>query len=880
MSTPQSTARSIRILGLFVFLIAAGVGVTLWFTIAPPSFIRNDNGPVSDDGDCEDSVTRTFELNNGEAVNCSWLTDNEGDSKDRIETYCTQPEARYTCTKTCGACDEANEIDIDIESNNTLSPSPTILTCKDSEIYRFDRDNAVTASCAWLTASKADAPIRINKYCPLPEVRYQCAVTCDACGEECADDPSFTFELFSIPGTYKDCTYIQESVETRGEIYCSLFGFSCVESCGYCPPRYTSAPSVSSIPTATQRPSKKPSTIPSQTHSENPSFQPSITLIPSTTPSSPPTLSFIPTLRPSIQPSKSLVPSPTPSAKPSLTLSPSSKPSISPSKSSEPSNNPTKFPSLSPSESPTEFPSHEPSIPPTRSVRPTISSSENPSVKPSSLPTLPPVCLDYSGYNFENDKGNIKDCSWLIPNQTRIDKYCPRPSIMYMCANTCSTCDKECIDDKDYIFELQNNNPGRYRTCDWITSNSNFVDNRRRNYCGLVGKACPHACGYCPPEPSVAPSEFPSDEPTISFRPSISPKPSSSISSKPSLSLEPSFQPSTFPTRYPTSLPSLEPSLMPSVVPSLTPTTMSSSLPSVHPSLAPSASPTSEPSFAPSQEPSTSPFELPSTMPFPQPSLSPSVSPLPSIQPSNLESHIPSTKPSVAPSSIPSLLPSLLPTLKPNMLPSLVPSSTPSSAPSLQPSFLPTLQPSTLPTLIPSSKPSSSSFPSLIPSLEPTSIPSTSPSKSPSILPTNIPSLLPTIAPSVQPSKAPTSGPSSTPTNCPDDSDHTFLLDNGDTEDCAWITISSDPARDAFRINHYCPRLHVRYICAGSCDACDEECADDPSFTFQLIGEPHTIIQDCIWIYNDTTPSTLQYRRDTYCLFVGSACPFACGYCP
>ncbi len=146
MSTPQSTARSIRILGLFVFLIAAGVGVTLWFTLAPPSFIRNDNGLVSDDGDCEDSFTRTFELNNGEVVNCSWLTNNEGDSKNRIETYCSQPGPRYTCTRTCGACDEANKIDIDIESNNTLSPSPTILTCKDSVTYRFDRDNAGTAS--------------------------------------------------------------------------------------------------------------------------------------------------------------------------------------------------------------------------------------------------------------------------------------------------------------------------------------------------------------------------------------------------------------------------------------------------------------------------------------------------------------------------------------------------------------------------------------------------------------------------------------------------------------------------------------------------------------------------------------------------------------
>ena len=111
------------------------------------------------------------------------------------------------------------------ESNNTLSPSPTILTCKDSETYKFDRDNAGTTSCAWLKESKADAPIRINKYCPLPEVRYQCPVTCDACGEECADDSSFMFELFSIPGTYKDCTWIQESVETRGEFIVAFLAF-------------------------------------------------------------------------------------------------------------------------------------------------------------------------------------------------------------------------------------------------------------------------------------------------------------------------------------------------------------------------------------------------------------------------------------------------------------------------------------------------------------------------------------------------------------------------------------------------------------------------------------------------------------------------------
>ncbi|GFH54739.1 hypothetical protein CTEN210_11215 [Chaetoceros tenuissimus] len=479
----------------------------------------------------------------------------------------------------------------------------------------------------------------------------------------------------------------------------------------------------------------------------------------------------------------------------------------------------------------------------------------------------PTFKIDYE----EDDRIKTLTCISIRWKFSRREALCPLPEVNEKCAHTCGRC---CEDDPDYVLTT---NLETLKRCAWVGQK----EVRMIRYCDtwnsgrMVRDACPAACNYCFPaiqaivteQPSFIPSQFPSER-------------------------VPSASPSLLPTNLPTNLPSIQPSVLPSVTPS--------NLPSLYPSNSPSFIPSSLPSFVPSNEPSltpsisNSPSIMPSSIPSSLPSLSmvpsssPSVSNAPSTSPStssapsdfpsnsNSPSSSPSDLPSFNPTSLPSMLPSQLPSISPSFLPSTIPSSspsarsdTPSSAPSAQPSMIlsdkPSLAPSISPSKIPSSKPSVS-----------TSAPSMNASETPSV------TLHPSSKPSDSPTQIPSSQPSSRPTiSCVDDINFIFTLDNGNTQDCNWLTKNSLNAE--FRIAKYCPRFEVRNRCRITCDNCD--CVDTPreEFKFRI---DNGLSRGCEWISRNE--DKVVERRQIYCereyphmdnLLLKETCPAACGYC-
>ena len=412
----------------------------------------------------------------------------------------------------------------------------------------------------------------------------------------------------------------------------------------------SSPPSVSAMPTTEIRPSASPSL------SSMPSLAPSVSAMPSAGPSDIPSVSH----RPSISSAPTISASPSTSHSPSVSLEPTmfAYPSVSPapSTSSMPSDVPSDEPSIS------LAPSSEPSQPPTTSNPPSVSFVPTISLKPSvsHSPTI------------------------SAKPTTSTNRPSATPSISL----------------------VPSSQPSQPPT----TSN--------------------------PPSVSFVPTR--SLEPSISHSPTISAKPTSSTerpSATPSISLLPSTTPSSQPSV------SMEPSTVPSQTPSvsLEPSAVPSAQPSI--SSAPSSSGTAQPSI--SAEPSTVPSPTPSLSPSSTPSAQPSISSEPSAsgtpQPSiSAEpSTVPSPTPSLSPSSSPSVVPSAGPSAGPSTIstslglnPSSSPSTEPSSGPSLSPSSAPSLSPSNGPSAEPSSEPSLS--PSNDPSTEPSSEPSLSPSAGPS----------------------------------------------------------------------------------------------------------------------------------------------------
>jgi PT repeat. len=253
--------------------------------------------------------------------------------------------------------------------------------------------------------------------------------------------------------------------------------------------------------------------------------------------------------------------------------------------------------------------------------------------------------------------------------------------------------------------------------------------------------------------------------------------------------------------------------------------------------------------------------------------------------PTSGPSDEPSLKPSSAPTAAPSVSPTQIPTLLPTIIPSFRPSHEPSS--SISPSYHPStsLFPSAPPTKVASRTPSW--VPTTSPSAHPTGGPSNVPSISlnpsasskPSMIPSATPSLVPTDEPSAHPTNEPSTFPSDKPTvTCVDNTSFTFQLDNGNTQDCEWLTKNADKTDG--RIASYCIRGHVKGGCQKSCDFCP--CEDDASYRFILDNGTE---QDCEWFVRNL--DKIDVRRGRYCYAedgvsasaVGDACVSSCGFC-
>jgi len=135
------------------------------------------------------------------------------------------------------------------------------------------------------------------------------------------------------------------------------------------------------------------------------------------------------------------------------------------------------------------------------------------------------------------------------------------------------------------------------------------------------------------------------------------------------------------------------------------------------------------------------------------------------------------------------------------------------------------------------------------------------------------------------PTPSPTPFPTPPPNSCIDDPHHTFVLPNGKTQYCSWIT--AVPKRTHRRRHLMCRYPHARY-CANACDTCAiptpsptqtptiDSCSNDPHFTFTLRNGK---TQSCSWIV--AVPGRIHRRRNIVCHHPDIAwnCAEACDQC-
>jgi len=310
-------------------------------TIAPP---------VS----CEEDRKQRFELSPGEdKKSCEWA------ARDNTAARCAKPSVLENCPATCNpACPCAE----DSKEEFGLKDVKAALLCEDG--------------------TTSDGKI-VAKFCNIQKFNYLCEPTCEP-NSSCSKQGT-CFDKEGVINT-KISTWQVKCGDTpedwyKGtkDSYCDQpkYKYYCPNECGECPVKTSSpAPSVSSMPSISSRPSGLPSNIissePSIDPSTNPSNTPSISSAPSVSsvPSGTPSISNAP----STSKLPSMVPSGSPSDAPSSSTMPSSTPSDEPSTSEQPST--SDQPSSSPSDEPSTFPSDEPSTFP----------SDEPSTFPSESP--------------------------------------------------------------------------------------------------------------------------------------------------------------------------------------------------------------------------------------------------------------------------------------------------------------------------------------------------------------------------------------------------------------------------------------------------------------------------------------------------------------
>ena len=126
--------------------------------------------------------------------------------------------------------------------------------------------------------------------------------------------------------------------------------------------------------------------------------------------------------------------------------------------------------------------------------------------------------------------------------------------------------------------------------------------------------------------------------------------------------------------------------------------------------------------------------------------------------------------------------------------------------------------------------------------------------------------------------KAPTLSPtkSKSPIKCENDNaSFSFLTTTGNTQDCTWLTLATDPSINQNRLDKYCVMEHVNTNCCKSCDGFEVDlCLDSLSFTFQITNGN---IQDCGWLTRSAKDT--QKRINNYCVKpeIEENCPKTCG---
>lgn len=123
--------------------------------------------------------------------------------------------------------------------------------------------------------------------------------------------------------------------------------------------------------------------------------------------------------------------------------------------------------------------------------------------------------------------------------------------------------------------------------------------------------------------------------------------------------------------------------------------------------------------------------------------------------------------------------------------------------------------------------------------------------------------------------KAPTVSQSPMASLCGvDDASFSFLTITGNTQDCAWLTLATDPSINQKRLDNYCVMEDVNTKCCKSCDGFEVDfCLDSLSFTFQITNGN---IQDCGWLTRSAKDT--QKRINNYCIKqeIEENCPKTC----
>ena len=101
---------------------------------------------------------------------------------------------------------------------------------------------------------------------------------------------------------------------------------------------------------------------------------------------------------------------------------------------------------------------------------------------------------------YVHEANPAANCGWIRWKEDRRQEYCKIEEVHEFCPQTCGDC---CEDDLNYIFE---NNRGFMVNCNWLISNSEQLEEKKLEYCNgfwskgyTVRDMCSKSCDFCKP---------------------------------------------------------------------------------------------------------------------------------------------------------------------------------------------------------------------------------------------------------------------------------------------------------------------------------------------------------------------------------------------